>query len=116
MVKIITKKDIINLRKKIDEIIDQKITPIKFYWILLNKIHQHCIKIISIRSYSAQHLSHLDGIRIDREVRKYGLEQLQIWTLFTKCQFMIEIQRVCRGDLRSKCLWGGWSGLGESKK
>ena len=30
MVKIITKKDI-NLRKKIDEIIDQKITPIKFY-------------------------------------------------------------------------------------
>ena len=30
MVKIITKKDI-NLRKKIDEIIDRKITPIKFY-------------------------------------------------------------------------------------
>ena len=30
MVEIITKKDI-NLRKKIDEIIDRKITPIKFY-------------------------------------------------------------------------------------
>ena len=81
MVKKITKKDI-NLRKKIDEIIDRKITPIKFYWILLNKIDEHCIKIMSIRSYSGQHLSHLDGIRRDREVGKYGLEQLRIWTLF----------------------------------